>query len=97
MAAIARHNSINEGGGNIATLNGDRINISPDNIQKPNRCLPETKRRKGGEFSVNSNRKLSQILIQYLSTFARSVLSVVHFTEKMFEISYDFYISTASK
>lgn len=40
MAAIARHNSINEGGGNIATLNGDRINISPDNIQKQDHFLP---------------------------------------------------------
>lgn len=29
--AIALHNSINEGGGNKATLNGVRINISPDN------------------------------------------------------------------
>lgn len=36
MAAIVLHNSINEGGGNIATLNGDRINISPDNIQNVN-------------------------------------------------------------
>lgn len=32
--AIALHNSIKEGGGNIATLNGDRISISPDNIQE---------------------------------------------------------------
>lgn len=39
MAAIARHNSIKEGGGSIATLNGDRINISPDNIQDWNRFL----------------------------------------------------------
>lgn len=36
MAAIALHSSINEGGGNIATLSGDRINISPDNIQVRN-------------------------------------------------------------
>lgn len=37
--AIALHNSIKEGGGNIATLNGDRISISPDNIQTPNRRI----------------------------------------------------------
>lgn len=36
MAAIVLHKSINEGGGNIATLSGDRINISPDNIQNEN-------------------------------------------------------------
>lgn len=46
MAAIVRHNSINEGGGNIATLNGDRINISPDNIQKQNHFLPGIGRMK---------------------------------------------------
>lgn len=52
MAAIARHNSINEGGGNIATLNGDRINISPDNIQKQNHFLPEVKEKTRISISI---------------------------------------------
>lgn len=37
MVAIALHNWIKEGGGNRATLNGCRLNISPDNIQSSNR------------------------------------------------------------
>lgn len=45
--AIALHNSINEGGGNIATLNGVRINISPDNnIQVIRRPLTTAKWKK---------------------------------------------------
>lgn len=40
IAAIALHNWINEGGGKIATLNGVRLNISPDNIQDTNHLLP---------------------------------------------------------
>lgn len=45
--AIALHNSIKEGGGNKATLNGVRINISPDNnIQVMRRPLIAAKKRK---------------------------------------------------
>lgn len=33
IAAIALHNCMREGGGSNATLNGGRLNISPDNIQ----------------------------------------------------------------
>ena len=40
IAAIALQISINEGGGKSATLNGPRLKISPDNIQKQDLCLP---------------------------------------------------------
>lgn len=48
--AIALHNSIKEGGGNNATLNGVRINISPDNnIQVIRRFLITAKREENTE------------------------------------------------
>lgn len=44
IAAIALQISINEGGGKIATLNGARIRISPDNIQGRVRRLPKMRK-----------------------------------------------------
>lgn len=46
IAAIARQTSIKEGGGNIATLTGDRHKISPDNIQIKDHFLPVIKIKK---------------------------------------------------
>lgn len=43
IAAIALQTSIKEGGGNIATLTGDRHKISPDNIQIRDHFLPANK------------------------------------------------------
>lgn len=56
--AIALHNSINEGGGNKATLNGVRINISPDNniqvISRPLITAMEKKEREGEKWTNNT-------------------------------------------
>lgn len=46
IAAIALQTSIKEGGGNIATLTGDRHKISPDNIQIRDHFLPRKRREK---------------------------------------------------
>lgn len=56
IAAIALHSSINEGGGNIATLNGVRINISPDNnIQEIHQLLiPANKPNKTEKYEIKN-------------------------------------------
>lgn len=84
MAAIARHNSINDGGGNIATLNGDRINISPDNIQEPNR-FPTAKQTEEPNhlrcvtwttFFKNSNQWTHDVTVSYCDVKKKKIFQL---------------------